>query len=337
MGVFKRAGSTTWHCEFVVDGERIRAATGATRKRDAETFERQLRQRIYEQRVLGGIEEMTLGVAAKRFDRTVMVPRGNEASAARDRYAIKRIVEGFGEHTLLSSITARQIARFRDDLLDEGKKPATANRYLAILRSILNTAKREWGALAVVPAIKLLPLNNKRYRFLSQEEEARLLPVCSPHLRDLVIFLLDTGARKSEALGLTWDDVDLDRKPRPIVRFMDTKNNQPRSVPLTNRVEALLRGLRGDGKPARRWVFTYDGTRWRQPHGTWKTACKNAGLSDVVMHDLRHTFASRLVMRGVPLMHVSKLLGHADIRMTMRYAHLAPESLDGAIDALDAA
>lgn len=335
MGVHKRSGSGTWQCEFVMDGERVRATTGTGHRRAAERFERQLRQRLYEQKILGGIEEMPLGVAARRFDRTVMVPRGNELSAARDRYAMKRIVAAFGEQTLLSDLTARQITRFRDDLLDEGKKPATANRYLAILRSILNTAKREWGALAVLPTIKLLPLNNKRYRFLTTEEEERLLPVCSPLLRDLVVFLIDTGARKSEALGLTWDDVDLCRKPRPIARFMDTKTKQPRSVPLTRRVEALLRNRRGEGKAPHRWAFTYDGTRWHQPHGTWKTACHKAGLSDVVMHDLRHTFASRLVMRGVPLIHVSKLLGHADIRMTMRYAHLAPESLDGAIDALE--
>lgn len=335
MGLYKRAGSDTWHCEFVIDGERVRTSTGATRKRDAEVFERQLWQKLYDQKYLGAIEEMTLGAAIKRFDRTVMTPRGNEGSAMRDRYVFRRLLKAFGEDTLVSSLTARQITRFRDDLLGEGLKPATANRYLAILRSILRTAKREWNALAVVPMIKLLPLNNRRYRFLSDDEEARLLDVCSPLLRSLVIFLLGTGARKSEALRLTWADVDLDRKPRPIARFMVTKNQTPRAVPLCRRVEALLRELYGEGQPASRPVFTYEGSRWVQPHGAWKTACARAGLTDVVMHDLRHTFASRLVMCGVPLIHVSKLLGHSDIRMTMRYAHLAAGALDDVIGVLD--
>jgi len=154
-------------------------------------------------------------------------------------------------------------------------------------------------------------------------------------------------ARLSEATGLTWANVDLDQKPRPLVRFMHTKSGTPRSVPLTERAIKLLRRLYTIRPADEPHVFLqrFPGYSWRgtkpkakpffNPHGSWKTAVERAKLKDVVIHDLRHTFASRLVQRGVPLLNVSKLLGHASLTMTMRYAHLAPPDLNDAIAALD--
>ena len=233
----------------------------------------------------------------------------------------------------------------------ERKAPATVNRSRATIKAILNKAKDEWGTLAVVPTIKLLPLDNARYRWLTEDEEARLLPACAPHLRDLVVFLIDTGARLREATMLTWSDVDLDRQPRAAVRFMETKSGKPRGVPRSNRAEAMPRRLKADCPEDENRVFLYrpvgrggvgddETSRGRpvpfnNPFGTWDTARKRVGLEDVNLHDLRHTFASRLVMRGVPLLTLSKLLGHASIQMTMRYAHLAPDAYDTAVDLLE--
>lgn len=122
---------------------------------------------------------------------------------------------------------------------------------------------------------------------------------------------------------------------------MQTKSGKPRSVPLTNRVAEMLRELHLKRPEGLEHVFLYQPffggeiVPYSQPHGAWKTACKRAGVTDIVMHDLRHTFASRLVSKGVSLLAVSNLLGHASIKMTQRYAHLAPGAFDDAIEVLD--
>ncbi|MCE9553247.1 MAG: site-specific integrase [Planctomycetes bacterium] len=194
-----------------------------------------------------------------------------------------------------------------------------------------------------------MPLNNNRLRWLTDDEERRLLAECeqTTHLKNLVTFLLDTGARLSEATHLTWGHLDLNRKPRGIVRFMETKSGKPRSVPLASRTQVMLTKLweiRPEGQ-SRVFLVRLPGCSARKtkpqakpfhhPYGGWYAALERSGLTDVVIHDLRHTFASRLVQKGVPLLAVSKLLGHSSLTMTMRYAHLAPDNLDDAIDRLD--
>lgn len=349
MTLYKRPGSDVWHIEFEFQGKRHRRSSGTTSKRKAEEVERKWRTELHSRHVMGVVADISLSDALDRYFTSVVAPRGNESAAKRDRYVFNIIKAGLGADTLLSDLKAPIIADFRDRELAGGKAPATVNRYLALLKAVLRKAQREWGALAVVPTITLLPLNNARYRWLTDAEEARLLSHCPPHLRDLCVFLIDTGARLSEATTLTWADIALDRKPRPAVRFMETKSGKPRSVPLTQRVVDMLRRIDSERPEGEKRIFLYRPqgrggagkasqikvTAFRDPHGAWYSATGAAGLDDVNLHDLRHTFASRLVMRGVPLLTVSKLLGHATIQMTMRYAHLAPDAFDAAIDALE--
>lgn len=350
MAVLKRANSPYWQIEFEFDGQRVRRSSGTSRKRDAEELERQWRKELHDQLMMGKVAPMSLAEAIDRYFDTVVKPKGNKGAATRELYALNQLRDGLSPATPLTGLTASVIADHKDGLLAKGLAPATVNRYLAILKAILNRAKAEWGALAVVPTIRLLPLNNARYRWLTEEEERRLLPFCAPHLRNLVVFLIDTGARLREATQLTWSDVSLDRQPRGAVRFMQTKSGMPRSVPVSSRVETMLQRLKADCPEGETRVFLYRPVGrgglggeaqqfgapvpFNNPFGTWDTARTRAGLADVNLHDLRHTFASRLVMRGVPLLTVSKLLGHANITMTMRYAHLAPDAFDAAIDVL---
>jgi integrase len=349
MGIYQRAGTKGWYVEFEFQGERFRRAAQTTSRRKAEALERQWRRDLHEQRLLGAVVPLSLGEACDRYAATVLRPRCKPESLKCEEYVLGRLRWHFGDATTLGDIKASDVTRFRDELLTKGRAPATVNRYLAPLKAILRRAYGEWGALAAVPAIKLLPLRNWRYRWLTEEEERRLLAVAPDHLRALIIFLCDTGARLGEALTLTWSNVDLDRNPRGIVRFMETKSGRPRAVPLTGRVEYLLRRWHSAGALDGERVFLYrpEGRGngacvnpgkprpYRRPHRAWRTAAEAAGLADVRLHDLRHTFASRLVMRGVPLATVSRLLGHASIHMTMRYAHLAPEAFDAAVQVLD--
>src|SRR5690348_4733104 len=142
---------------------------------------------------------MLLGEALARYFQTVVQPRNRPKNAARDKYLLQRIRHDLGEETPLFAIAAARIASFTDGLLRERKTPATVNRHLAVLRAVLRKAARDWGALREVPSIPLFKLRNERYRWLTEAEETRLLMASAGHLRDLLIFLLDTGARLSEA------------------------------------------------------------------------------------------------------------------------------------------
>jgi integrase len=297
---------------------------------------------------MGEPAKMTLGEAVDRYFDSVIFPKGKPEAAKRELYALNVIRGKLGAATPLRSISAAKLSELRDGFLKDGLKPATAKRYLSILQAIMRKANREWNALPVVPPFPKTVLNNQRVRWLTDDEEKRLLAASPPHLRDLLVFLLDTGARLREATRLTWTDVDLEAKPRAAVKFMTTKSGKPRGVPLTERATHLLKRLlkeRPEGEP-RVFLYRPTGPKGGQPtkakpfersDSGFLNACKTAKVADFKIHDCRHTYASRLVRRGVPLLDVSKLLGHSTLTMTLRYAHLAPDALNAAVAKLDAA
>ena len=344
MPVYKQPNSNNWLVEFKVDGKRYRRSSGTNIKRKAIRIEEKWRQEIHEgKHLIGVVKALTLEEAADRYFKSVILPKDSrEKSKIAERYSLNVVVRGFPSKTRLDTIRSADIACWRDQLLSGGAAPATANRYLAILRAILNRAHSEWDALKVVPQFRLLPLNNNRCRCLSEDEELCILEAAAPHLKLLIVFLIDTGARLSEALDLSWKHVDLTSNYRATVTFMKTKNGHPRRIPLTNRLASILRGLKLDNEASNQFVFLYcapgscTAVPFKNPFGAWKTALRKAGVDHGLrLHDLRHTFASRLVSRGVPIFDVSKLLGHQSITMTMRYAHLAPIAFENAIEQLE--
>lgn len=163
-----------------------------------------------------------------------------------------------------------------------------------------------------------------RTRYLTVEEEGRLLAALPVGVkRDVCAFLFDTGARVNEALSLTWDDLrHHERMDR--VTFFRTKSGRARTVPLTLRAQECLQRAKLEGR-CRPFPVRY--------HAFYVAFCKArdaAGLGkDVVVHTVRHTFASRLVQRGMGVPKVSLALGHSSIVLTMRYSHLDPHALDG--------
>ena len=140
-----------------------------------------------------------------------------------------------------------------------------------------------------------------------------------PHLRSLPAFAGDKGGRKSELLNLDWLNVDLDRG---FVTFRKTKNGEDRSVRLTNRAKQVLTDLTPQECGP---VFTYRGQAFKDVKTSFDHARTRAGVEDFRFHDLRHTFASRLVQQGVSLYEVMHLTGHKSFEMVQRYAHLAPD------------
>jgi integrase len=193
-----------------------------------------------------------------------------------------------------------------------------------------------WGKSTDNPVsqVKFFREENGRTRFLTNEEEEQLLSQCGPHLTPIVITALHTGFRKSEILSLAWGNVNF-RQRTITVEAAYAKNGEARSVPMTERLTETLRELPGKDNASNAVFLTRMGTPYRRIAKNFARACNRAGLTDVTFHELRHTFASRLVMAGVDLPTVQALLGHESITMTMRYAHLAPEHVRAAVSVLD--
>jgi len=190
----------------------------------------------------------------------------------------------------------------------------------------------EWGKIDVSPAskVRLFREENRRTRYLEEEEIERLHEACSGHLKPILATALNTGMRKGEILNLKWVDVDLRNR---IISILNSKNNEKREIPVNEDLfQALLRVRKNLESP---YVFCKeDGVPYKDVKTGFRAALKRAKISNFRFHDLRHTFASRLVMKGVGLKTVQELLGHKDVRMTLRYSHLSPDHKKAAVEKL---
>lgn len=254
---------------------------------------------------------------------------------ADDSYLRNHILPRFGSKPL-DLITKREIVEWHNINRMSHLAVATTNRLLILLRYIFNLAIT-WETPGVVknPAadIPLFEVDNRRERFLTKTEAVQLcdtlLKSRSAMLRFIVPMLIMTGARKHEVLEARWEDFDFGRQSW---RIPLCKAGKARHVPLSEGVLRLLETVpRFDRCP-----FVFPNPETGQPYqniGAWYRIRKMAGLSDVRMHDLRHSFASFLVNSGRSLYEVQQLLGHSTSRMTQRYAHLSQETLLNAANA----
>jgi len=301
---------------------------------------------------------LRFGEAVDRYIQTVMLAgvtsfeNGVPENVANEMYRTEALVKYFGFTTPVSKVAQWQsVAGFNREMLKRISKPS-ANRLLSMLRAILNKAY-EWGELGQPAYVRMNKTKSLRNYFLLPKEEKKLIAACPPAIANFVIFLLDTGARLTEAQQLIWRHVDLNRKPRAVVTFVHTKNGDFRTVPLPRRAVEMLQRLHATHSDPDELVFSELAYRKitdkygrlfcekgeRIPlsalHARYIIARGVVGLNQVRLHDLRHTYASKLVQRGVPLYEVAKLMGHRRIEMTMRYAHLAVGNLDNAVSVLD--
>lgn len=237
----------------------------------------------------------------------------------------KHLLQYFSGYTL-NQITAEMISQYRDKRLSEGKAAQTVLHELYCLSSAFNLAIKEWGWCKENPCqkVKKPRVKNEIIRYLTEDEESKLLKACSSELlRDIVVVALDTGLRQTEILELKFDNVDLEEG---VIVVKQSKTLESKAIPMTDRVyEVLKRRLSGKTVGINKYVFaTSKGTRILNSNlqREFRKALKKAGIKDFRFHDLRHTFASRLVQQGVDIYTVAKLLGHKDISTTQRYSHL---------------
>lgn len=198
---------------------------------------------------------------------------------------------------------------------------ATANRYLALVRAILRRAWREWEWLPKVPYVRLYQERRRRVRWITPSQARNLLELLSPLQRDVVLFALATGLRHANVVGLRWDQVDLARRVAWL--FADqVKNGEDLHVSLNDVALNVLARRQSDH---REFVFSWRGKQLKSSNTrAWRNALAQAGIEDFRWHDLRHTWASWLVQRGVPLYAVQEMGGWKSTSMVRRYAHLSP-------------
>ena len=238
----------------------------------------------------------------------------------------------------MDEITREDVSRLHLKPLQNGAAPSTANRVLIITRHMFNLALNKWEipGLDTNPAarIRALEENNKRERFLSQPEMVRLIEAVQDSpciiLKYLLPVLLHTGARRNEALMAQWDHIDFENRSWVIPQ---SKSGKKRYITLSEGVISILMDIKASGL-SDTWVFPNPktGSPYQNIYTSWHRARVAAGLPDVRMHDLRHTFASLLVNHGRSLYEVQKILGHSQIRTTERYAHLDQETLLDAVN-----
>ena len=259
----------------------------------------------------------------------------NKKSWDRDGQLIENLKKDFsGKH--LSGITPPLVENYKAKRIQE-VKPATVNREVACLKAIFFKAIL-WGKFKgenpVSKKVKLFKEENTIVRWLTKEEILELLKRCSKNknLLNMVICALNTGMRLGEIFKLKWTDIDLKTH---LVRVEYGKNSKQRFIPMSAQLEDTLRDIRAGEKTLDcPYVFNHNGIEYTFIRRAFGNALKKAGIKDFRFHDLRHTFASHLVMSGVPLNTVRELLGHASMETTLRYAHLSNENKRQAISYL---
>ncbi|MFP5260880.1 MAG: tyrosine-type recombinase/integrase [Blastocatellia bacterium] len=344
MAVYKRGGH--WHFTKTINGVRYRGAFKTARtKAQAEEAERKTLNEIHE----GTYGNTKAKETFKEFVDDIYIPwaKANKRSWKMDIYRLKAVLAFFGKRRL-SEISPFDIERFKITRRDtpvvsktktKTRSVAAVNRELRLLSRILKLAVTN-HKLAESPFrhVELFKGEQARTRYLLPDEEERLMAVLAGRnacLRSIVIMAINTGMRISELLGLHTDDVDFHRD---VIYVKETKTDEDREVPMNITVRELMRKLVDQShERENEYLFTNPktGTRYKDIKAAWHNACRRAGIDNLRIHDLRHTFGTRAADAGVALVAIGKVMGHASIQTTMRYAHATDEGKRRAVQALE--
>jgi len=335
MGLYRR-GKFYWY-SITYEGKRIQESFKTDNKRLAEKLYAKTLTDIVEGRYFKKIEanRHKFEDLRDRYMKEHSMVHKAAKSTVRDQSLFRHLARSFSGMTL-AEITPARISEHKSLRRSDGAKPATLARELEVLRHALNLALREWEWISKNPfeKVKIEKPNNKVERWLTFEEEHDLLEASAPWLREIIIFALNSGMRQGEILSLKWNQVDLKRRTATL---LVTKNKEVRTIPLNQTVTELLQSKK-KVESISGYVFTSQaGTRIDASNvrRAFNSAKKEANVEDFRFHDLRHTFATRLVQAGVDLYVVKELLGHKSITMTLRYAHHNSESLRFGVEILD--
>ncbi len=345
MGLYRRG--KIWYIRYQdPNGKEVRKSTNQEYKKTAEKILAKIQTEMAEGKYLDKQEKpvMTFSSLCEWY----WEHHGQHLKSSGIRGMLNRLKDFFGD-TRLTAITPETIieyVQYRKSL--KKLSPSTVNRDLQQLKSMFNlviTYKR-WKKVLENPVsyVKLARENNQRVRYLDKNEIDRLLDCCKAHLRPIVFLALRTGMRQGEIFKMRWSDVDLKKRQ---IFIPVSKSGESRRVPISPDLLEMLLSLPSRLKGGhvfpstmpRRGPDSKSGSTdpYVDVKNSFRQALKLAGIEDFRFHDLRHTFASHLVMQGVDLNTVRELLGHHSLAMTLRYAHLSPGHNHEAISKIDKA
>ncbi len=328
-----------WHTCIRHNGKRIQKSLRTDNKKSAQKIENRIKDQInegkYFERLAGHNKTFNDMMGKFMKEHAPIVSKNTQEGY---KYYLKNLSRFFGNSGLMS-ITPKIVAKYKLYRRDNGASPSTVNRELYMLSKAFNLAIKEWEWLKDNPVsvVQKERENNEVDRWLTEDEERRLLVNSPEWLREIIVFALNTGLRQDELLSLEWSRVNLLRRT---ILIRKTKNYKPNTLPLNSIAQNILvqknevkvRSLKGD------IVFTSQaGTKIgkRNLIRTFAQALKKAEIDGFTFHCLRHTFATRLAQNGVDIYKIAKLLNHIDLKNTQRYAHHCPDSLKDGVQVLE--
>jgi integrase len=334
-GVFGRG--EYWYIDYYYRGHRCREKVGRSKGQAVQALsvrESEIAQGKF--KLLSKRGGLTFeGLVAKYRDLVAVHKRGYHV----ERYILKTLNTFFGKYKV-HNLSAEDAEKYKGKRSQQ-VKPATVNRELTLAKHIMAKAA-EWKLVVDNPfrGVRNLGVPKRGERVLTDDEEIKLLAACdrvrSLWLRPLILLALNTGMRRGELLGLEWSRVDLEQRTIRIINAKSTAGN--RVIPMNATVYSLLSEL--VTKATSPLLFPSNrrpGEKLLDLKKGFKKAVRLSGIAHFRWHDMRHTFATRLVRAGVDIISVQHLLGHSKITMTARYAHSLADVKMAAVCKLDLA
>ena len=347
MAIRKRGNS--WQIDVLIptgrrdeDGREIKERYRRTysKKKEAQAEHDKIRTLVREKRFLDVKKDYktTLGELVKKY---VENHKHQASFESLKSYSLENFKVHFGERTYLSQVRYLDLETYRNHLKQKATRhkgvraDASVNREIATIRHLFSKAV-EWEMIDQNPFEQgkslLLKASNQRIRYLTEEEIDRLLEECksAKHLYRVVICAINTGMRRGEILSLRWEQIR-----NGFIYLAKTKTKNPREIPINKDLAQMFKEIRKEQGLSSKHVFIYNSRVVQKVHKGFRAALKRAGIEDFKFHDLRHTFASHVIMRGGSLKDVQELLGHKTVTMTLRYAHLSQEHKKNAVNLLN--
>ena len=317
MAIRKR-GKTWWVDISAPSGERIRRSAETEDKRQAQEYHDRLKSEAWRISKLKDRPSHTWDEAGVRW-----LDEKAHKRSLKDDIKMLRWLQPYLRGKNLTEIDRSIVDQIVREKMKGRVTPATVNRVLALLRSIMRKCV-EWGWIDGAPMIRLIPEPKRRVRWLTHQEAEKLMGCLPEHQADIARFALATGLRQGNILTLEWSQIDL-QKAICWIHPDQAKGGKGIGVPLNTEAQSVLR--RQAGKHEHR-VFVYRGKPVSQVNTlSWRKGLIKAGIKNFRWHDLRHTWASWHVQAGTPLHVLQELGGWESVKMVLRYAHLAPDHL----------
>ena len=319
MGIFKRDGSPFYYTEFIFKGRRIVRSTGTASAREAESFEKRLKEQVAREapKAVTLAPSLTLDQACGRYWKE----HGRKLADERNVRRWLQYIVRFGSKDLpMRELSTKHCADMVTSMEGGDIGRIAINRVVTCLQGVHNMAAKKWEEPVKVIDWRLLKTKERgRTRSLTRAEAGRLLAALPIHIRRLVLFILSTGLRKKEAFDLVWTRVNTENGSVNV----RVKGGEDREVLLSPEAIAVLRETPQVGR------YVFDTTNWRKH---FDAALVAAEIENFRWHDLRHTFATWMGQSGAALELIRDQLGHSSIAVTQKYRHVVQKEVRAALE-----